>query len=89
MRTTVDVDGPILSELKRLQKQERKSLGRLVSNLLAEALAARKEAARTTRPSFRWISRPMGARVDLADKDAVHAALDRDAGVGPSGDSRS
>lgn len=88
MRTTVDLDGPILSELKRLQKQERKSLGRLVSDLLAQALAARK-AARATRPSFQWISRPMGARVDLADKDAVHAALDRDAAGGSVRDSRS
>lgn len=88
MRTTVDLDGPILSELKRLQKQEQKSLGRLVSDLLAQALAARK-AARVARPSFQWISRPMGARVDLADKDAVHAALDRDDDDGSSRDPRS
>ena len=84
----MDLDGPILSELKRLQKQERKSLGRLVSDLLAQALAARK-AARVPRPSFQWISRPMGARVDLADKDALHAALDRDDGVSSPADSRS
>lgn len=75
-RTTIDIDAPILRDLKRLQKRERKSLGRLVSDLLAQALGPR-----ATLPSldhqFSWISRPMGARVDLADKDAVRAALER------------
>jgi predicted nucleic acid-binding protein len=37
-RTTVDIDAPVLRDLKRLQKQEGKSLGRLVSDLLAQAL---------------------------------------------------
>ena len=79
MRTTVDLDPPVLRELKRLQRIERKSLGRLVSDLLVLALSARK--GRTSQRSFRWISRPMGARVDLRDTDAVHARLDRDATV--------
>ena len=35
MRTTLDIDGPILRELKKLQIKEGKSLGRLVSDLLA------------------------------------------------------
>jgi hypothetical protein len=78
MRTTVDLDPPILKELKRLQKTEGKSLGRLVSDLLAAALAARHDARRTP-PAFRWIGRDMGARVDLADKEAVYRALDDDA----------
>lgn len=75
MRTTVDLDAPILRELKRLQKIEGKSLGRLVSELLATALAGRK-TPRDRRQPFQWIARPMGARVDLADKDAVHSILD-------------
>lgn len=77
MRTTVDLDVPILQELKRLQKIEGKSLGRLVSDLLAQAMAARR-ARRAPRPAFQWLSRPMNARIDLADKEALHAALDRD-----------
>ena len=77
MRTTVDLDAPVLRELKRLQRIERKSLGRLISDLLVLALSARKGP--TSRRSFRWISRPMGARVDLRDRDAVYAVLDRDA----------
>ena len=76
MRTTIDLDGPILRDLKRLQKKEKKTLGQLVSELVAGGLAARR-ASGTARHRFKWISRPMGARVDLRDKDAVYAALDR------------
>lgn len=79
MRTTVDLDAPILRELKRLQKIEGKSLGRLVSDLVAQAMAARR-ARGAPRPAFQWISRPMNARINLADKEALHAAVDRDDG---------
>lgn len=37
MRTTIDIDAPILGELKALQAREGKSMGRLVSDLLARA----------------------------------------------------
>jgi hypothetical protein len=74
-RTTVDIDGPVLEDLKRLQKKEGKSLGRMASDLLAEAISryggSKKKPAR-----FRWTSKPMKARVDLADKEAVRAAAD-------------
>ena len=77
MRTTIDLDEPLLRQLKRLQKREGKSLGRLVSELVAQALSARKAKTSSHAP-FQWTSRAMGARVDLADKYAVHALLDRD-----------
>jgi hypothetical protein len=72
-RTTLDIDGPILQDLKRLQRREGKSLGRLASDLLASALGRRTAEVK---PSFQWSSRPMAARVDLADKEAVYSALD-------------
>lgn len=75
MRTTIDIDDPILRDLKRLQQREGKSLGRLVSDLLAQSLAAQR-AAPPAPAAFRWASQPMGARVDLRDKDAVRDALD-------------
>lgn len=75
MRTTIDIDDPVLKDLKRLQAREGKSLGRLVSDLLVESIAARKAAAAPRRP-FQWISRPMGARVDLSDRDALLDAID-------------
>ncbi|HEV8636353.1 MAG TPA: antitoxin [Chloroflexota bacterium] len=75
-RTTVDIDAPVLREVRELQKQEGRSLGKVVSELLAEALTRRKQ--RRPAPRLEWISRPMGALVDLSDKDALYAALDRD-----------
>ncbi|HEV8308547.1 MAG TPA: antitoxin [Methylomirabilota bacterium] len=78
-RTTVDIDAPILKDLKRLQKQEGKPLGRLISDLLAEALA-RHRAARSQPAPFRWVSRPMRARIDVSDKDALYLALEDKAG---------
>ena len=74
-RTTIDIDTPILKDLKRLQKKQQKSLGRLVSDLLAEALARHRSGARDDR-EFRWTSQPMKALIDIADKEAVYAALD-------------
>jgi hypothetical protein len=76
MRTTIDIDDPILKDLKRLQRREGKSLGRLVSDLLARALADARACSPPDAPSLRWISRPMRARVDLADRDAVWRAMD-------------
>lgn len=75
MRTTIDIDDPILRDLKRLQQREGKSLGRLVSDLLALSLAGHR-GEDAARPPFEWISRPMAARIDLADKHAVLDAMD-------------
>ena len=76
MRTTIDIDDPVLRDLKRLQAREGKTLGRLVSDLLAVALAQSEGAAEPA--EFEWVSRSMGARVDLEDRDAVLDALDDD-----------
>jgi hypothetical protein len=72
-RTTIDIDAAVLRELKRRQRREDKTLGRLVSELLAGALRDGPEPAP---PPFAWTSRPMSARVDLEDKEAVRRALD-------------
>ena len=76
MRTTVDIDDPILKDLKKIQKKEGKSLGRLISDLLAHALGNRKSAKASARPA-RWISKAMGARIDLADREALYAAMEQ------------
>ena len=75
MRTTVDIDDPILRDLKRLQQREGKSLGRLVSDLLAQALAAQR-GRQPAPPPFRWASREMRPHIDLRDKDALLDAQD-------------
>jgi hypothetical protein len=76
-RTTLNLDGPVLADLKRLQRKEGKSLGDLASELLASAIASRKSSTATA-PAFRWTSRPMGALIDLEDKEALFAALDKE-----------
>lgn len=73
-RTTVDIDASVLRELRRLQRKEGKTLGQLVSELLAVALA--RADAEAEPAEFRWTARPMVARVDLEDEDAVQAALE-------------
>jgi hypothetical protein len=74
MRTTIDIDDPILREVKAIHEREGRSMGAVVSELLAEALVSRRPGR--AKRSFRWTSRPMKALVDLGDKDAVYEALD-------------
>ncbi|MCC6192923.1 MAG: antitoxin [Burkholderiales bacterium] len=76
MRTTIDIDDPVLKELRKLQKRERKSLGKLVSELVSRSLAEARTGAAETPAPFDWIAKPMRARVDLADKDALLDAMD-------------
>lgn len=76
MRTTINIATPILEELKQIQRKEGGSLGELVSRLLAGALKARQSHASDSR--LEWVSKPMRARIDLDDKEAVYALLDED-----------
>jgi hypothetical protein len=71
-RIPIDIDAAVLRELKRRQRLEGRGMGQLVSELLATSLGAENEPP--SKP-FAWISKPMGPRVDLNDKDAVYRAL--------------
>ncbi len=74
-RTTLNLDPSVLRELKRRAREEGKSLGDVLSEIVGPALAERRQAPRRTR--FRWQSQPMGpAKVDLEDKEAVRQALE-------------
>ena len=76
MRTTIDIDDPILKDLKQLQAKVGKSMGRLVSDLLATALAeVREEHPRFQ--AFEWVTENMDAIVDIADRDALLDAMDK------------
>jgi macrodomain Ter protein organizer (MatP/YcbG family) len=72
-RTTIDIDAAVLRRLKERKRREGKTLGQLVSELLASAL---RETDAPASRELDWTSRPMGARVDLGDKEAVRRALD-------------
>ena len=73
-RTTIDIDPTILAALKRRQRRDGKTLGRLVSELLAEQLDERLPPAPEP---FAWNARSMTAKVDLDDPEAVRRALAR------------
>ena len=73
MRTTIDLDDDILRALKQRQREERKTLGQLVSELLAQALAAKAGP----KVDIHWETADLRPRVDLGDKDAVWAVLDQ------------
>lgn len=72
-RTTLDLDPTVLRELKRRAREQGTSLGRVASEVLGAALAAGKAQPP---PPLAWTSRPMGALVDLEDKEAVRRAMD-------------
>jgi hypothetical protein len=75
-RTTLDLDGSVLSELRRRGQREGKSMGQVASELLARSLA---EGAEPHVPALQWRSGDLGdPLVDLEDRDAVQEALDAD-----------
>lgn len=76
-RTTLNIDDPVLAEAKKIQVREGKSLGGVVSELMAEALDHRRRGEED-KPPLRWISKPMGQRVRLTDKEALYKILDED-----------
>lgn len=76
VRTTIDIATPILDELKRIKREDGGTLGELINGLLAEGLKKRRPEVAAT--ELAWTSQPMGARVDLDDKEAVYALLDDD-----------
>lgn len=77
MRTTLDIDDPLLEEVRSIQKREGGSLGRVVSRLLAEALERQRGHEKRNNP-LSWHSQPMDARVDLRDKEHLYRILDEE-----------
>ncbi len=73
MRTTIDIDAAVMRELKRRQRLEGKTLGGLVSELLASSLEQRAPAQHGP---LAWKTSSMGALVDLEEKEALRRALD-------------
>jgi hypothetical protein len=73
-RTTVDIDASVLRELRKRQERERKTLGQLISELLAKAMESENDASPP--PPFSWVTKDLQPRVDLEDKDALWSILD-------------
>ncbi len=64
---SLNIDTPILEELKKIQDEEGKPLGKLVSEMLLIALDERKRIKDRDDKEFRWNSKSMNARIDIAD----------------------
>jgi hypothetical protein len=73
-RTTVDIDASVLRELRKRQERDRKTLGQLISELLAKAMEA-EDGGGAARP-LSWVTKDLQPRIDLEDKDAIWSALD-------------
>lgn len=74
-RTTINIDQTVLRQVRRLAHSEGKTLTQVVSELLAIALASQDRGVPVSELS--WKAKPMRARIDLADKEAVYEALER------------
>ena len=72
-RTTHEIDASVLRELKKRQQREKKTLGQLASELLAQALASEPPPRL---PPLNWTSKPLGLKFDLEDKEALWRILD-------------
>ena len=72
-RTTLNLDASVLREAKRRARDQGKSVGDVISELVGPALAQGRPEGH---PEFRWRTARMGpAKIDLEDKEAVRQAL--------------
>ena len=76
-RTTIALAPPLLKKLKEMSGKEDVTLRQLVGDLLLLGLEAKRQRRRKT-PAWTWKTHPMGAKIDITDKDALYAILDRD-----------
>ena len=73
-RTTLNLDASVLREVKRRARDQGKSIGDVISELVGPVLAQRHR--RGGPPEFRWRTARMGpAKIDQEDKEAVRQAL--------------
>ena len=75
-RTTLSLDPPLLKKLKSISHEEDITLRQLVEELLLRGLEARRKSAHKT--AWAWKTHPMGAKIDLTDKDTLYTMLDKD-----------
>ena len=70
----MDIDTSVLAELKERARKEGKTLGCLMSELLARAMTP--SAAAAERPRLVIPSKPRYAKIDIEDKEALWALFD-------------
>ena len=73
-RTTINIDATVLAQLKKRSRLEGKSIGEIVSELLARNLSHSDEDP----GRLEWATRKMSARFDLEDKEHLRDVLDEE-----------
>ena len=77
MRTTLDIDGDVLSAAKEIARARGTSAGRVISDLARQALNAR-EPARVAEPRARHGFKPFGPRGGLVTNEIIDRLRDDD-----------
>lgn len=77
MRTTLDIDTDVLQAAKELARRQRKSLGKVVSELARLALV--KPAPTASEPAAVYGFRPFGSRGALVTNELIDQLRDEDA----------
>ncbi len=75
-RTTINIESPLLSTIPEMARKERKTLGKLISELLAAGLEVKKKNLGKPGRRLKWHTQRMGARIDYTDKDQLYSVLD-------------
>lgn len=73
-RTTINIDATILARLKDRSRREGKSMGEIVSEILARNIADFDQDL----GRLDWTTQKMGALIDLEDKERLRDALDEE-----------
>ena len=77
MRTTISIDLPLLAKIREISHREHKKITRVIQELLSLGVSARSKSEAAPSPFAQWHSKKMGARMDYADKEALHKILDQ------------
>lgn len=80
MRTTLDLDEDVLAAAKELARRERKTAGRLISELLRQALVSPHGACqlREAQPAYGTGFEPFPSRGGLATNEMVDRLRDEE-----------
>jgi hypothetical protein len=73
-RTTITIDTPVYNKIKDISRRERRTVTRVIGDLLEKAIRAR--SARPGGKRIQWHTKKMGAKIDYRDKDELYRTLE-------------
>lgn len=78
MRTTLDIEDDILDAAKEIARMQHMSIGQVISRLLREALAGRKQDAKNEQPKGVGGFRPFASRGVVVTNEAINNLRDQE-----------